>query len=113
MQSNGIQNSGMLGRPNHLQPTCPPWPRRKKDAGLQRTQDQVVRVTLPTLLEPGNQVLAIDRLQRSKTQTTQTSSLIGFDKRLLLLRGEAQTTAPVGFENHFIHIRHGGRIYDG
>jgi hypothetical protein len=30
-----------------------------------------------------------------------------------LLRGVAQTPAPVGFQNHFIHIRHSGRIHDG
>ncbi len=27
--------------------------------------------------------------------------------------GGAQTPAPVGFQNHFIHIHHSGRIYDG
>ena len=34
-------------------------------------------------------------------------------ERLLFLQSVAQATAPVGFQNHFIHIRHSGRIYDG
>lgn len=30
-----------------------------------------------------------------------------------LLRSVAQAPAPIGLQNHFIHIRHSGRIYDG
>jgi hypothetical protein len=30
-----------------------------------------------------------------------------------LLQGVAQVSTPVGFQNHFIHIRYSGRIYDG
>jgi hypothetical protein len=30
-----------------------------------------------------------------------------------LLRSLAQTPVPVGIQNHFVHIRHSGRINDG
>lgn len=89
---------------------------RRRDVqlgGNQGAQSRVVRVNLPTLLEPGNQGLVIDPVQRGEARTTQTAGLVGFDKRLHLLRSVAQAPAPVGLQNHFIHIRHSGRIHDG
>ena len=76
-------------------------------------QGGMIRIGLPALLEPGYQRLVVDAVQRGKPRAAQPAGLIGFDKRLLLLRSVAQASAPVSFQNHFIHIRHSGRIYDG
>ena len=73
----------------------------------------MVRIGLPVLFEPGDQALLIDAMHRDKSRAAQAAGLVGLDERLLLLRGVAQASAPIGFHNHFIHISHSGRIYDG